>query len=337
MCILESFIIDNMILILSIHGDHSTDEVMDWIKVLGGQCLRLNDSDIIESHSFSIDFTGKKTVGTIAFKSKKINLKDIKAVWFRKFGFYDQTKYGKALKSQQKYIDINQFLSSEFHTFLNCLKVVLSDKKWLLKPDNNYSKHQQLITANRVGLKIPPTIITNDKSYLIDFKKKKKQIISKPIKEVSYFKLNGQGYSPYTDLLNDETIETLDNKFFPSLVQGYIDKKFEIRSFFLNKKLYSMAMFTQNQENSKIDFRRYNTEKPERYVPYILPAIIKKKVLKLMKELDLNTGSIDLIKDKKGDYYFLEVNPGGQFSMVSKPCNYPLEKEIAKYLINQNL
>ena len=30
---------------------------------------------------------------------------------------------------------------------------------------------------------------------------------------------------------------------------------------------------------------------------------------------------------------FLEVNPVGQFGMVSLPCNYQLEKRIAQYLI----
>jgi hypothetical protein len=37
---------------------------------------------------------------------------------------------------------------------------------------------------------------------------------------------------------------------------------------------------------------------------------------------------------KKGEYVFLEVNPIGQFGMVSAPCNYNLEKKIAQYLIN---
>ena len=32
-----------------------------------------------------------------------------------------------------------------------------------------------------------------------------------------------------------------------------------------------------------------------------------------------------------------QVNPVGQFSMVSKPCNYYLEKEVAKYLINEKI
>jgi D-alanine-D-alanine ligase-like ATP-grasp enzyme len=53
-----------------------------------------------------------------------------------------------------------------------------------------------------------------------------------------------------------------------------------------------------------------------------------------MALLKLNTGSIDLIVNTTGEYIFLEVNPVGQFGMVSSPCNYYLEREIARFLSN---
>lgn len=51
-----------------------------------------------------------------------------------------------------------------------------------------------------------------------------------------------------------------------------------------------------------------------------------------MADLDLNCGSIDMILGNDGLYYFLEVNPVGQFGMVSGPCNYYLERKIANFL-----
>lgn len=36
------------------------------------------------------------------------------------------------------------------------------------------------------------------------------------------------------------------------------------------------------------------------------------------------------------NFYFLEINPVGQFGMVSGPCNYKIEKLIAKYIIENN-
>ena len=53
-----------------------------------------------------------------------------------------------------------------------------------------------------------------------------------------------------------------------------------------------------------------------------------------MQKLDMNSGSIDMVVTKDKRYVFLEVNPIGQFKQVSYPCNYYLEKEVAKYLSN---
>ena len=53
-----------------------------------------------------------------------------------------------------------------------------------------------------------------------------------------------------------------------------------------------------------------------------------------MSCLGLDSGSIDMVVTKEGDFVFLEVNPVGQFNQVSKPCNYFLEKEISKYFTN---
>lgn len=51
-----------------------------------------------------------------------------------------------------------------------------------------------------------------------------------------------------------------------------------------------------------------------------------------MNKINLNCGSIDILVDNNLNYFFLEVNPVGQFGMVSFPCNYNLENHIANYL-----
>jgi glutathione synthase/RimK-type ligase-like ATP-grasp enzyme len=72
---------------------------------------------------------------------------------------------------------------------------------------------------------------------------------------------------------------------------------------------------------------------PNRYIPYQLPKSVEKKIIRLMKKLSIDSGSIDMIVDKKDKYYFLEVNTVGQYGMISAPCNYNLDNEISQYLI----
>ena len=55
-----------------------------------------------------------------------------------------------------------------------------------------------------------------------------------------------------------------------------------------------------------------------------------------MIDIDINCGSIDLVKAKDGNYYFLELNPVGQAGVVSRFGHYNLEKKIALKLIEND-
>jgi glutathione synthase/RimK-type ligase-like ATP-grasp enzyme len=96
-----------------------------------------------------------------------------------------------------------------------------------------------------------------------------------------------------------------------------------------------MAIFSSADAQTKADFRNYNWKKPNRTVPYELPEVITNKIVELMDSFQMNTGSLDFIVNENNEYIFLEVNPTGQFGMVSFPCNYHLEKIVAQTLVER--
>ena len=128
----------------------------------------------------------------------------------------------------------------------------------------------------------------------------------------------------------------MSDSFFPSLFQEQIQKKYELRIFYIDKRFFSMAIFSQSNKKTLTDFRNYDFEKPNRNVPYKLPKHIEEKLILIMDRMSFNTGSIDMIYDLEGNYIFLEINPVGQYGMTSVPCNYNLDFEIAKSLMNEN-
>ncbi len=93
-----------------------------------------------------------------------------------------------------------------------------------------------------------------------------------------------------------------------------------------------MAIFSQQNEQTALDFRHYDKERPNRNVPFKLPADLEEKLLELAKLFKMNSCSFDLIYGIDKEYHFLEVNPVGQFGMTSFPCNYNVEKQIAEFL-----
>lgn len=72
-------------------------------------------------------------------------------------------------------------------------------------------------------------------------------------------------------------------------------------------------------------------EMDKKYLPYKLPLEIQRKIFKIAKTLDLKCGTIDLLKSID-DFYFLEINPLGQFYQVSYYGNCQIDKYIAELL-----
>ncbi|WP_162200452.1 ATP-grasp domain-containing protein [Kordia jejudonensis] len=201
-----------------------------------------------------------------------------------------------------------------------------------IKEVENY-KIAHLVSAKKVGLKIPRTIVTNYKEELVNFYQKNKPIISKDLRySVNISDENTKYTSIGTFEVTETMLDHLDTYFAPCYVQELIAKKVEIRVFIFKKKMFSMAIFSQNDTQTKIDYRNYNIEKPNRVSPFKFPENVEKQLLKFMNISNLDTGSIDLILTKKNEFVFLEVNPQGQIDWLSKYCNYYIEKYIAEEL-----
>jgi len=329
-----------MILILSMCQDESTNDVIDWLYHYEKQFIRLDGENYRDGDyqlSFSLDNNSNNT-----FLIDGNDLKTIKSVWFRRWIPYKES-FNDIIKELEE--DGDSELTSNFKNHLinemrksyrfvfNELSSPSREVNWLPKYSSSIiNKMDILKKAVECGLKVPVSLVCNRKKELQEFKSKYHKIITKPLSEVFNFNLGNYNYFCLTEIITENTIKGLNDVFFPSLFQQYIEKEIELRVFYLNGRFYPMAIFSQLDSTTTVDFRNYNRENPNRNVPFKLPIIVEERLSRLMFILDLNTGSIDLILTKDNEYYFLEVNPVGQFGMTSHPCNYYLEKEIAKTL-----
>ncbi len=307
----------------------TTDEVIDWLVFLGGSFERVNGIDFFKKTSF------ESNSGQMIER-----IEQAKACWFRRWmddDFFKELFRGVTISYENKHT-LENHLHREFSLLSNELWRRLSNRKWITKPSEVVLKKIEVLNAaSNCKLLVPPSIVTTNKNELILFKKRNGRIISKTIGDVPNFQDKGLGFSLRTIEIQDSCIDQLAKTFFPSLFQALIEKEFELRIFFLYDKFYTMAIFSQSDKQTELDFRNYNREKPNRTTCFKLPILLEKKLLKLVKSLGLTTGSIDMIRQRgTGDFYFLEINPVGQIGMTSYPCNYYLEREIAKQLINND-
>lgn len=327
-----------MILIITNKFDDSTNSVMDWISFFGFQFKRI-DSDQLWINNLSMSALICNQEENSVKKNSKV-LSEIDSVWFRKNisqPFIDQlsayaTNGNKAIDSTLLLHLLNEYSFGKRGIY-SCIK---QNSKRVLGSISYMSKIETLNIAKALGIEVPNTLITTSKNELQMFFDKYRQIITKPIVDTAIYtkQIDDKLFSflSYTEEIDREIIANLPDQFFPSLFQEKLQKDFEIRSFYLNKRFYTMAIFSQNDEQTMVDFRKYNRNNNNRNVPYQLSHSLEKKIVKLMQALGLNTGSLDIVKTKDGRLVFLEVNPTGQYAMTSNPCNYHLDRKIANFL-----
>ncbi|TXD49763.1 grasp-with-spasm system ATP-grasp peptide maturase [Polaribacter sp. IC073] len=317
-----------MILLISSKYDITTSTVIDWLNKYKVEYKNLNTEEFNSLNSFTLSNSN------ISVVIDKLDFINVSCVWHRKGRLRHVPNQLNNLGNYSSY------LKKEEDALIKSIELYLKDTVEYvgsyLKEIENY-KLFNLIKAKEVGLQIPETLITTSKTDLSNFLNKNVSI-SKDIRYSVEIKTKKESISSCgTFIIKKTDLDLLDDSFAPILVQKQIEKEFEIRVFFFKDKLYSMAIFSQNDEKTKIDFRNYNREKPNRCVPFILPKKIEKKVIAFMSKVNLKTGSIDIIYTTSKEYVFLEVNPMGQLDWVSKNCNYYIEKNIASALIENGI
>lgn len=319
------------IFILSNESDISTNNVIDWLNFLEAEFIRVNDSNKVEISKIIL---GSNDEIIMKIDKKEIDLNEVSSYWYRR-GFLHHTN--KYIESSYGDIDkfFNDYIYREGEHLIDMTHLKLQSKQGIGKLENNgTNKLNNLRIAKSCKLDIPATLVTSTKRDLCDFLNKNTfGIISKAIfiglsLRSDYFDLEG-----YTCEISKKDLRELKESFSPTLFQEKLDKRYEIRTFYLDGRCYSSVIFSQGDTKTSIDFRNYNFTKPNRTPPFKLPNSIENKIKKFMNRVGMKSGSIDIVVTKNRRFVFLEVNPIGQYSQVSIPCNYNLDFQIAKYLI----
>ncbi|MCP9768993.1 hypothetical protein EGI22_13820 [Lacihabitans sp. LS3-19] len=311
-----------MILILTEQKEDSVNKVIDWLIYYNFEFIRFNESDFISKFEMEINLNS-----TIKFNLKELKFSEISSVWLRKGAFNYQISNSNANQS------ITSYLFNEWNSFSNYLMEEFKFHGSLVLGTSNDLKYNKLINlkvALNAGLLIPQTLITDYLNHGTTKFFKENSIVSKAIQDVFTGKLFNKNVGTYAESIKIPDTKTGDI-FFPTCLQSIIRKKMDVRVFFLNFSLFAFAIFSSSEN---LDYRK-DDKNSQRIVPFKLPKNLIIKIIKFIRNLDLNCGSIDFIYSTDGKFFFLEVNPDGQFGRLSYECNYYLEKEIADYLCFQ--
>jgi ATP-GRASP peptide maturase of grasp-with-spasm system len=298
--------------------------------------LRINKEDW-QGRTVSIhltDHTWRFTYG-----DTDVELSQVTAVWYRKGNFWfdnlgaqielpDHPKLEEMLNARMA---VENSRACEYFHYLLAARVPTLGHDGI----SRLNKLLVLAIAREVGLSTPWSIVSNCRNAFLGPLKAGAELITKPMSDGIYlwdFQDSANAYFSYTEKLSQAELEAMPEQIPLSHAQAQIDKDYEVRSFFLDGRFYSMAIFSQADESTAVDYRKYNYETPNRNVPYQLPNSVEDCLRLLFSRLGLNTGSVDMIVDPSGQYYFLEINPSGEYDNLQHICNYDLDAKVAEWL-----
>lgn len=173
-------------------------------------------------------------------------------------------------------------------------------------------KSVQLQIAQRCGLKIPDTLMSNNPEEVRAFLRRGGRSVCK-------------GFTPHvwqktgqTSVAITETFEITDDQlpsdevltYAPAIYQELVPKEYDIRMVLMGNHIYSYAL---NNTKKALDWRQdagFGHVSAE-LVP--TPPEIEKSILEFARQTGVCFGSLDFGVDAKGQWWFLEINEQGQF------------------------
>ena len=251
----------------------------------------------------------------ISYRNNTINSNTTLSIYYRKPTFPDTSDFAPEYRRI-----INSDILAIIDGLANSFSGVVLTKPYLLRQAEN--KIFQLIYAKSHSILMPKSFIGNNDHW----KCINDQRIIKPI-SVGKIETSSGIAIIQTNLMHEN--DSYDSpELTPVYIQEYIKKSFEVRITVVDDDFFAVKIVSDNM----IDWRAGNNNQ---YEIIDIPIEIKKCIKMMMKDFQLRFGAIDYIVDVDGKWYFLEINPNGQWQWLECILGLSISDSIMKILLGE--
>lgn len=311
-----------MIVILAPPEDLHARRVAQEIDFLGEAVVIINWQLAARGLRASLSYT--RELAEVLIQSEEdgqvIPLTDIRAIWTRR-------PSPPAVPPGVIDVEHRRFARQEWQDLLDGLTLSLGLDAVMINPlsaQRAAVKPYQLAIAQRVGLRVPETLITSDPlraEHFVDAHQGR--VVHKAMTSARNAFVDTRRWQE-TDrrALHQLLVAPV---IFQELVEGPID----IRATIVGKEIYAAAIRTA-QSRAGLD-SRLDVDVPTTACE--LPGEIARQLHALMAALGLTFATVDLKVDHVGNLHFLELNPQGQFLYIEILTGLPIAASVAKLLV----
>jgi hypothetical protein len=119
----------------------------------------------------------------------------------------------------------------------------------------------------------------------------------------------------------------------PTFYRSLFQKK-DIRVTGIGKSLFVVAIDPYGFEDAYVDLRSVEPYDLS-HEPIELPKKVKNNCITMVRNFGLQFDAIDLLHTFNNDYFFLEINPNGQWLWLEDITGIPLLKTMCNLLQNE--
>lgn len=323
----------NKILIITHTADNfSIEKVTEYIEKNGCEVIRFDVDLYPLQNKLTTSFQDGEWVSILETPEAKHRLDDIAAVWYRR-----AYNMGHGLKEEMDPKFFGAAMGEIRNTLFGFLESI--DTYALGKPSvyrRLDSKEEQLKIADKIGLKIPESCITNNPEEARKFILKHQNVIAKMQTGFAIYE-DGVECVVFTNVVSEDKLEELDSLLYcPMQFQKKIEKKKELRVTVVGRDVYTFEIDSQQSEEAKIDWRKDGVNLIKKWERTELPADIEAKILELLDVYNVDYGAIDIIVSPEDEYYFIEINAAGEFFWLDNLTEgHLISKSIADVLCDK--
>ena len=239
----------------------------------------------------------------------------------------------------------------EWSSFVANLFYLTRSTLWVNPLDVGRRSGHKLYAASvaaSLGLATPDSLVTSDPARIAPFlAAHRDELALKVLTHRSFTtRLEGVDWVVWTNRITaqDPRLKNLDfARISPVFLQAYIRKRSEIRAYVVGNRVFAAEIFSQEQPETAVDWRRYPTvpsadgprADPVRWrcAPITLTEELSGRLVALASRLGLRYSAMDLIRSEEGGYVFLEANDGGAWGWIEEQTKHPITEAVVDLLI----
>jgi glutathione synthase/RimK-type ligase-like ATP-grasp enzyme len=314
-----------VILILANKWDLTVDLVVLELQRRHAEFMRLNTEDLPSWSAVARFPSGDVRLDQ---GSRGLIATDITAVWNRRPGHV----FDDLPLSERPSAAVQRFVTDQWFAWLEALQQ-RTDVLWVNPPASNAameSKVRQLALAHDIGFSIPDTLISNDVAIVREWLRDLggpaicKALYSPLIEDAD------QDHFIFTTLLEDIPADAADSlRVAPVIFQRALLPKIDYRVTVIGNRVFAVRV---GVDNDVLDWRTATTEVA--FDLCRLPSVVEQRCRDFLCAAGLHFGAIDLV-EASGEFYFLEVNPNGEWGWLQRPHGVPIAPALSSVLMRE--